>query len=119
MTKIVIISHNYIGKEILKTATEILGEIPCDVIVIDVFHDQSYDQQRLKAQKSIHSLSTSEVIILTDIKGASPYNLAKEICPTNGSIICDLNLGMLINLFNYCNLTKAELLQKTNLKVEQ
>ncbi|MBC8210921.1 MAG: PTS fructose transporter subunit IIA [Gammaproteobacteria bacterium] len=106
MTGILIVTHNNIGKEMLKTAETIVGKcvatirtvgIPGDLIAAELgrYADQ--------IKSDIDTLDKGQgVLILTDIFGATPSNLAHYFANHhNVKIVTGLNLPMLIRIINY------------------
>lgn len=85
MVGFIIVTHNNIGKEILKTVEEIVKEKTNILAVgIEAGHEFSESQKRL--HEAIDSFKDKEgVIILTDLFGATPSNLCKEYL-INGKI---------------------------------
>jgi len=114
MVGILIVTHNNIGKEILKTAETIVGKcvpgirtvgIPGNLLAADL---AKYADQ-IKAD--IDLLDEGQgVLILTDMFGATPSNLAHYFANHHDvKIISGLNLPMLIRIINYDDQTLLEM----------
>ena len=113
MVKLILIAHNHIGQEILKTAKEIIGKDTCDAFVLSIFHDRSYEEQLKQAKEIINRIEDKQnLVIMTDLKGATPYNIAAEASNHKIPIICGLSLAKVIQLYNYCNLPLDKIIQK-------
>ncbi len=113
MVKLLLIAHNHIGQEILKTAREIIGKDTCNAFVLSIFHNQSYDEQLKKAKEIINSVKDKQnLVIMTDLKGATPYNIAVEASDNAIPIICGLSLAKVIQLYNYCSLPLDKIIEK-------
>lgn len=111
---ILLITHNGIGQSIKDTAIAITGKddkcVNCESIPAQLkpqelgyFADQIHD--------SIKSLTRGDgLLILTDIFGATPNNLARYF-GSDGSIriISGLNLPMLVRVLNYIDSPLDEL----------
>ena len=116
MVGILIVTHNHIGEEILKTAQTILGKkLPC-VKTVSIPGDLSPDELGIYADQikmSINLLERGEgVLIITDMFGATPSNLAHYFSENHlVKIISGLNLSMLIRIINYSD-QPLELLAK-------
>ena len=116
MVGILIVAHNHIGDEMLKCAESMMGKqleyIKSLAIPGNLTPDQlgSYADQ---IKTSIDSLESGDgVLILTDIVGATPCNLAHYFAADhNVKIISGLNLSMLIRIINYSD-QPLELLAK-------
>lgn len=101
---ILIITHSDIGKQLLLTATSVFGRNPFQVEILSVDnYDQPNDVKEL-AEKYVNFLDNGNgVLILTDIVGTTPSNIASSIDYKNIKIVAGLNLSMILNVFNYPN----------------
>ena len=99
---ILIITHSDIGKQLLLTATSVFGKNPFQVELLSVDnYDQPSDVREL-AEKYVNFLDNgSGVLVMTDIIGTTPSNIASSINHKNIRVIAGLNLSMLLNVFNY------------------
>ncbi len=99
---ILIITHSNIGKQLLLTATSVFGKNPFRVELLSVDnYDQPNDVKEL-AEKYINFLDNGDgVLVLTDIIGTTPSNIASSIKYENMEIIAGVNLSMILNVFNY------------------
>jgi PTS system ascorbate-specific IIA component len=106
MVSVLIITHNRIGAEFLRSAESIMGrELPyirCIGIPGSVSPD-SLGAYADEIRGAIEDLDQGDgVLILTDIIGATPNNLAQYFAAEhNVKIISGLNLPMLIRVINY------------------
>ena len=111
---VLLITHNGIGQSISNTAAAIRGEsadmvecmsIPAHLKPEDLgyFADQVRD--------SIKSMDNADgLLILTDIYGATPNNLARYFSDKdNIQVVSGLNLPMLIRVLNYLHRPLTEL----------
>jgi PTS system mannose-specific IIA component len=99
---ILMITHSDIGKQMLLTATSVFGKNPFRVEILSVDnYDHPNDVKEL-GQKYVKFLDKGNgVLILTDIIGTTPSNIAKSINHKNIRVVAGLNLSMLLNVFNY------------------
>ena len=99
---ILIITHSDIGKQLLLTATSIFGKNPFQVELLSVDnYDQPSDVRDL-AEKYVKFIDNgSGVLVMTDIIGTTPSNIASAIDHKNIRVVAGLNLSMLLNVFNY------------------
>ena len=99
---ILIITHSDIGKQLLLTATSVFGKNPFQVELLSVDnYDQPNDVREL-AEKYVKFLDNgSGVLVMTDIIGTTPSNIASSIIHKNIRVVAGLNLSMLLNVFNY------------------
>lgn len=99
---ILIISHPGVGSAILHAATRILGERTLPTKCLEVPPDSALGALKFSAQEMLKELDSGDgVIILTDIFGATPNNMARDINRENTCVISGLNLPMLIRVYNY------------------
>ena len=104
---LLIITHNQIGQELIATASAILGintppiysiSIPAELKPSDM--GKYADQIR---ELMVELNSRHEVLVLTDIYGATPNNLARYFANgLNVAVISGVNLPMLLRVLNYC-----------------
>ena len=101
---ILIITHSDIGKQMLLTAISVFGRNPFQVEILSVDnYDQPNDVKEL-AEKYVNFLDNGNgVLVLTDIVGTTPSNIASSIDYKNIKIVAGLNLSMILNVFNYPN----------------
>jgi mannose PTS system EIIA component len=110
-----LISHNRIGEALLDTATSMLGGRPLPVAVIPVTSVCDPDKVLAQARDAIHSLDQGDgVIVLTDMYGSTPSNIATSLKRHNEHVvvIAGLNLPMLVRMMNYPGLDLTRLAEK-------
>ena len=110
---ILIITHSDIGKQMLLTATSVYGTNPFRVELLSVDNfDQPNDVIQL-GQKYVNFLDKGNgVLILTDIIGTTPSNIAKSIKHRKIKVVAGLNLSMILNVFNYPKFSLEKLASK-------
>lgn len=111
---LLIISHNTVGQALLETAIDILGVCPLRVEVLAVRSCDEPDAISLIAAQHITQLDTGQgVLILTDMFGSTPCNLAmQEGQITQTVVVSGLNLPMLVRVLNYPRLSLGQLAYK-------
>ena len=104
---LLIITHNQIGTELIATASSILGNklppiqsisVPAELDPADLggYADQIRDT-------IIDLTSNQELLIFTDIFGATPNNLARYFAnDLSAEVVSGVNLPMLLRVLNYC-----------------
>ena len=99
---ILLVTHSDIGKQLLLTATSVFGKNPFQVELLSVDnYDQPNDVREL-AEKYVKFLDNGAgVLVLTDIIGTTPSNIASSINHKKIKVIAGLNLSMILNVFNY------------------
>ena len=99
---ILLVTHSDIGKQLLLTATSVFGKNPFQVELLSVDnYDQPNDVKEL-AEKYVKFLDNGAgVLVLTDIIGTTPSNIASSINHDRIKVVAGLNLSMILNVFNY------------------
>ncbi len=110
---VLIISHDGIGPALLGTATLMLNDCPLQTKLLTVSRDCDPDQLAEDAIEQLDALDSGDgVLVLTDLYGSTPCNIAQRLTPQNHiQVVSGLNLSMLIRVFNYPQLTLAKLSQ--------
>jgi PTS system mannose-specific IIA component len=110
---ILLITHSDIGKQLLLTATSVFGKNPFQVELLSVDnYDQPNDVKEL-AEKYVKFLDNGAgVLVLTDIIGTTPSNIASSISHEKIKVVAGLNLSMILNVFNYPDVSLDQLSTK-------
>ena len=110
---ILIVSHPGVGQSLLDTAVAIIGSCPIPTRVLPVPMDNNQEHTIQQANKYIHELDQGDgVLILTDLYGATPSNIACGLRNSKVSIVSGINLPMLIRILNYPDHTLEQLTEK-------
>lgn len=113
---LLIITHNQIGNSLFETAVNMLGDVcPLPAEVIPVTTGCNPEQMLQLAKSRLESLDQGKgVIVLTDMYGSTPSNIATRLCGHNDRVvvIAGINLPMLVRLLNYPNLNLTQLVDK-------
>jgi len=111
---ILLLTHNDIGAQLLLAAKSTYGSIPIRTEILSIDHyDQPNDLAKL-ANQYVKLLDDGKgVLILTDMFGSTPSNIAKDLCYLSKvNVVSGLNLSMLLHIFNYPNLSLKQLTTK-------
>lgn len=109
---IIIISHGDLSSSILRTAEKILGPLnDCVSISVDVAHDTSDAVRRINS--AAQRLDKGKgVLILTDMFGGTPANLALSLLGHyNVEVVTGVNLPMAMKVFSSRNTELDKLAQ--------
>lgn len=101
---ILIITHDGIGPALLGTAKLMLTECPLQAKLLNASTDADPDQLEVDAAELVELLNEGDgVLILTDLAGSTPSNIATRIAEGRNDIriVSGINMSMLIRLFNY------------------
>ncbi len=99
MFGIVLVSHGAIGKELLATLDQIVGPQE-QARAISMAPDEDMDACRNQILTSIKEVNSGHgVVILTDMFGGTPSNLALSVMPkTDAVVLAGMNLPALVKL---------------------
>ncbi len=111
---LLIITHNHIGDDLIATATAMLGLCPLVTEVLSVTQNADPETTLRKARQMVEALDQGNgVLVLTDIYGSTPSNIACHLIDSGRvQVIAGVNLPMLIRILNYPQLALAELVDK-------
>lgn len=111
---VLIITHGEIGDQFVKTAeSTLVGELPLQCRTISVSQSCDPDTIVKKCQTIIEEINTDGVLVLTDIYGSTPSNIANRLATSsNIKVIAGVNLPMLIRILNYPESDLSELVEK-------
>lgn len=114
MIGLLLITHNRIGDELLKTATGMLGMCPVMTVALPVTPENDPDVVLNEARRNVTKLNQGAgVLVLTDIYGSTPSNIAVQLIENNHvRVIAGVNLPMLVRVLNYPRLGLDELVNK-------
>ena len=111
---ILLLTHNDIGAQLLLAAKSTYGSVPFRTEILSIDHyDQPAELIKL-AQQYVKVLDNGDgVLILTDMFGSTPSNIAKEFSHMKSvNVVSGINLSMLLNIFNYPALNLKEITNK-------
>ena len=101
---VLLMTHPGIGSGMLHIATRIIGKSTLPIKCLDVPPDTALDSVRERAMSMLKVLDRGAgVLVLTDLYGATPHNVAREVACAGKSttVLSGLNLPMLLRVFNY------------------
>ena len=101
---LLIITHTPIGNATMEAAFGTLGSLPMPVEVMDIKPDCDPVQEQQRARQLLDELDQGDgVLILTDLYGATPSNIAYGLIGEEHQLvmISGLNLAMVIRVMNY------------------
>lgn len=99
MIGLVLVTHGKIGEEMLAALNQIVGPQP-QAEAISIAVDDDMEKCRNAILTAIKNVNTGEgVVLLTDMFGGTPSNLALSIMPkTNAVVLAGVNLPALVKL---------------------
>ena len=113
MVGLLIITHNNVGGAIFDAALSVLGSCPLPFEILPVSQNCDPEERLQKAQGYLEKLNQGDgVLVVTDMFGSTPSNIATKLAADNVTIITGLNLPMLIRIMNYPDLSLEKLANK-------
>ena len=110
---LLLVTHGDVGKYIHDAAVSIIGSSPLRGQFISVTTQSQPDAMIQTAQELVSTLDTGDgVLILTDMYGSTPSNIACSLQHQNVEVVAGLNLPMLVRILNYPNLSLHRLTDK-------
>ena len=98
MVGVVVASHGKLAEELLRTAEEIVGRLERSA-ALTVDARVSMDEARARFQKAIDAVQDGEgVLVLTDMFGGTPANLALTFLDASVEVVTGVNLPMVVKL---------------------
>src|SRR5574340_59047 len=81
MTGILLVAHNGLGDSLVDCVRHVLGEVPPNLKVLTVQAGDDPQQKLVEGQALIKQLDSGDgVLVLADIFGATPSNIARRLC---------------------------------------
>jgi len=95
---VVVVTHGHLATELLNAAETIVGELPQFAAVSIGWHDNTEDAREEIAQAIRRVQQGQGVLIVTDMFGGTPSNLAMTFLGQDVEVITGVNVPMLIKL---------------------
>lgn len=111
---ILLLTHEAMGTALIATARHILGRVPPALDAFAIPPGSDVDAALRDAAARVRALDTGAgVLVLTDVYGATPSNIAEKMGGLGLDIrrVSGLNLPMLLRVLNYPEQALAELAQ--------
>ncbi|MEA9581442.1 MULTISPECIES: PTS sugar transporter subunit IIA [Xanthomonas] len=109
---ILLITHPGIGAALLNVATGLLRHLPLKTEAFDVPFDADLDALLPQASTAMRRVDSGDgVLVMTDLYGASPSNLASRLAKLGTPVrrVSALSLPMLLRVMNYPEQSLQEL----------
>ena len=104
---LLLVTHGKLGRFLLDTLHEMLGELSLKADVLEVRLVQSHEGPMLQGTRMLENLDSGDgVLLLTDAYGSTPSNVAHKLTLARGNTaaVAGLNLPMLMRVFNSASL---------------
>ncbi len=109
---ILLVTHPGIGPALIASATRLLRQLPLRTEAFEVAYDADADLLLPQASAALRRVDGGEgVLVLSDLYGATPSNLAARIARIGTPVrrVSALNLPMLLRVMNYADMSLDEL----------
>jgi len=108
---ILLVTHNHLGESFLDCVMHVLGEVPQHLMALSVSASDDDQQKLIEGQALIKQLDAgSGVLILADVYGATPSNIARQLCHSERVMgVAGVNLPMLLRTTCHPPVTLAEM----------
>ncbi|MDB5892924.1 MAG: fructose transporter subunit [Rhodoferax sp.] len=102
MNSILIIAHAPLAHALRQCALHVFPDCEHGVIAIDVQPNVSPEETMGMARVAMQQLNTSHTLVLTDVFGATPCNVAQKLVDgVRSRLITGVNLPMLLRTVSY------------------
>ncbi|HEU0197403.1 MAG TPA: PTS fructose transporter subunit IIA [Nevskiaceae bacterium] len=114
---VLLVTHGKLGRLLLGTVEDLIGELPLPADVLEVRRVQSTDILLSQGRRMLERLDDGGgVLVLTDAFGSTPSNIATAlVTDAHAQVVAGVNLPMLVRIFNYPN---CELEEMTNTAID-
>lgn len=112
---LLVITHGEIGQAMLNTAQAMLAGLPLQAEVLSVTNQCDPEVVTRNVEEAVTRLNQGDgVLVLTDIYGATPSNIAMKVRndEVRVMVMSGVNLPMLVRVLNYPDLSIEQLLEK-------
>ena len=110
---IVIIAHAPLASALRQCVAHVFADRMAGVLALDVEPDATVLQSLTQARHLMASLGNSPVLLLTDVMGATPCNVARQLLNEQPArLVAGVNLPMLWRAVAYQHESLDELVEK-------
>ena len=102
MNKLLIIAHEPLASALRQCALHVFPDIYNDLVAVDILAHDSTEISLSKVNQAIAHLDQEPILIMTDIFGATPCNVAiQTVKGPNRRLVAGINLPMLLRAITY------------------
>lgn len=101
---VLVMTHPHVGPGMLSAARGVLGPLPLKTAAVEAGFGEEVEQVLARANGAIRELEQGAgVLVLTDLYGATPSNIAARLANLGCRIrrVSGLSLPMLLRVMNY------------------
>ena len=101
-TGILIIAHTPLASALRECVLHVYPESAAGVLALDVLPNESTETTRLAVLRLLAELDAPNTLVLTDMFGATPCNVAQKVVDgVHSKLVAGVNLPMLLRTVNY------------------
>lgn len=101
-TGIVIVAHSPLATALRECVLHVYPDAAEGVAAVDIQPDESSILGQSRLRDAIRLLNTQETLVLADVFGASPCNMAQRVVDgVHSRLVAGVNLPMLLRTINY------------------
>jgi len=111
---VLLLTHETMGQALLASVQHVMGRVPDHLDAIEIAANANTEQMLHLAARHVRDLDHGDgVLVLTDLYGATPSNIARCLSELGLPIqrVSGLNLPMLLRVLNYSDQSLDELTQ--------
>lgn len=103
MIGILLITHGTLGESLIQCACHVINKRPLRIVQIGVAAQDDPQDVLQEARRQLEVLDSGQgVLILTDIYGATPSNIAMKLrVPGQVEVVAGVNVSMLLRVLTY------------------
>ena len=102
MNGIFIIAHAPLASALRQCVLHVFPDNPAGVVALDVQPNMPPEETLAQARMMFQHMGTSHALVLTDVFGATPCNVAQKLVDgVNSKLIAGINLPMLLRTVSY------------------
>ena len=103
-TGILIIAHAPLASALRAGVLHVFPDVADGIIALDVPPSEPTETTILNARAMLAQLQTPNTLVLTDVFGATPCNVAQKVIDgVHSRLVAGVNLPMLLRTVNYCH----------------
>lgn len=101
-TGILIIAHAPLASALRASVLHVFPEVSEGIVALDVPADQPTELTLVQARQLLAQCATPNTLVLTDVFGATPCNIAQKVVDgMHSKLVAGANLPMLLRTVNY------------------
>jgi PTS system ascorbate-specific IIA component len=99
MVGVLLVTHNGLGDSFVDCVKHVLGEVPRNLKVLTVLAGDEPQLKLVEGQTLVKQLDTGGVLVLSDVFGATPSNIGRQLCRAERVAgVAGVNLPMLLRV---------------------